>query len=69
MEESINIKSFEMELKDIGATNPIIIAFGNDSFKILKVETSRMWVSAFIFIFAKNEIMALQTDIIVLELV
>lgn len=30
-----NIKSFEMELKDIGATNPIIIAFGNDSFKIL----------------------------------
>ena len=30
-----NIKSFEMELKDIGATNPIIIAMGNDSFKIL----------------------------------
>jgi hypothetical protein len=24
-----------MELKDIGATNPIIIAMGNDSFKIL----------------------------------
>jgi hypothetical protein len=31
-----NIKSFEIELKDIGAINPIIIAFGNDSFKILK---------------------------------
>jgi hypothetical protein len=30
-----NINSFEWELKDIGATNPIIIAFGNDSFKIL----------------------------------
>ena len=30
-----NIKSFEMELKDIGATNPIIIAFGNDCFEIL----------------------------------
>ena len=30
-----NIKSFEIELKDIGATNPIIIAFGNDCFKIL----------------------------------
>ena len=30
-----NIKTFEMELKDIGATNPIIIAFDNDCFKIL----------------------------------
>ena len=30
-----NIKSFEIELKDIGAKNPIIIAFGNDCFKIL----------------------------------
>jgi len=30
-----NIESFEVELKDIGASNPIIIAFGNDSFKIL----------------------------------
>ena len=30
-----NIKLFEIELKDIGAINPIIIAFGNDSFKIL----------------------------------
>lgn len=30
-----NIESFEIELKDIGAINPIIIAFGNDCFKIL----------------------------------
>lgn len=30
-----NIISFELELKDIGAINPIIIAFGNASFKIL----------------------------------
>ena len=30
-----NIESFDVELKDIGAINPIIIAFGNDSFKIL----------------------------------
>jgi len=30
-----NIDSFETELKDIGAENPIIIAFGNDCFKIL----------------------------------
>jgi hypothetical protein len=30
-----NIESFEEELKDIGETTPIIIAFGNDSFKIL----------------------------------
>ena len=30
-----NIDSFEAELKDIGTSNPIIIAFGNDSFKIL----------------------------------
>ena len=33
--EKENIKSFEIELKDIGATNPIIIAFGSDCFKIL----------------------------------
>jgi hypothetical protein len=30
-----NIKSFEIELKDIASKNPIIIAFGNDCFKIL----------------------------------
>ena len=30
-----NINSFEIELKDIGATTPIIIAFGNDCFRIL----------------------------------
>jgi uncharacterized protein YbjQ (UPF0145 family) len=30
-----NIISFETELKDIGANNPIIIAFGNDAFNIL----------------------------------
>jgi hypothetical protein len=30
-----NIDSFETELKNIGSTNPIIIAFGNDCFKIL----------------------------------
>ena len=30
-----NINSFEEELKDIGAVNPLIVAFGNDSFKIL----------------------------------
>ena len=30
-----NIKSFEQELKDIGSINPLIIAFGNDTFNIL----------------------------------
>ncbi len=30
-----NLKSFEKELQDIGSNNPIIIAFGNDSFNIL----------------------------------
>ncbi len=30
-----NIKSFEDELSFIGTTNPIIIAFGNDCYKIL----------------------------------
>ena len=31
-----NIVSFEEELRDIGALNPTIIGFGNDSFNILK---------------------------------
>ena len=30
-----NINSFKIELKDIGANPPIIIAFGNDCFRIL----------------------------------
>lgn len=30
-----NIESFEKELNDLGAVEPIIIAFGNDSYKIL----------------------------------
>ena len=34
-DQLVLIKSFEIELKDIGAKNPIIIAFGNDCFKIL----------------------------------
>ena len=34
--EKENIKTFEQELSDIGSTNPIIIALGNDSYKILK---------------------------------
>ena len=31
-----NIVSFKEELKDIGASNPIIIGFGNHAFRILK---------------------------------
>ena len=31
-----NISSFEEELKFIGATQPILIAFGNDCYKLLK---------------------------------
>jgi len=31
-----NIDIFETELKDIGAINPIIIAFGNDCYNIIK---------------------------------
>lgn len=31
-----NISSFEEELKFIGATHPILIAFGNDCYKLLK---------------------------------
>jgi hypothetical protein len=34
--EKENIDKFEKELIDIGAKDPIIIAFGNDSYKILK---------------------------------
>lgn len=34
--EQENIRLFEQELLDIGSKNPIIIAFGNDSYKILK---------------------------------
>ena len=34
--EKENIKKFEQELIDIGSKNPIIIALGNDSYKILK---------------------------------
>ena len=34
--EKENIVSFEQELKDIGAKNPILIAMGNDTEKILK---------------------------------
>lgn len=32
-----NISSFEEELKFIGATQPILIAFGNDCYKLLKL--------------------------------
>lgn len=31
-----NVKSFEEELKDIGSDNPVLIALGNDTYKILK---------------------------------
>ena len=34
--EKENIIKFEEELKSIGSEYPIIIAFGNDSYKILK---------------------------------
>ena len=34
--EKENIIKFEEELSDIGSKSPIIIAFGNDSYKILK---------------------------------
>ena len=34
--EKENIIKFEQELVDIGSNSPIIIAFGNDSYKILK---------------------------------
>ena len=34
--EKENAETFEQELLDIGAENPIIIALGNDSYKILK---------------------------------
>ena len=34
--EKENIEKFEQELIDIGSINPIIIALGNDSYKILK---------------------------------
>jgi hypothetical protein len=34
--ERENVKMFEQELIDIGSQNPIIVAFGNDSYKILK---------------------------------
>ena len=33
--EEKNIELFEEELKDIGSINPILIAFGNNSYKIL----------------------------------
>lgn len=31
-----NIESFELELKELGSINPVIISFGNSSFKILQ---------------------------------
>ena len=34
--EKENIRNFEQELVDIGSKSPILIAFGNDSYKILK---------------------------------
>jgi hypothetical protein len=34
--EKDNVELFEKELKDIGSENPILIAFGNDTYKILK---------------------------------
>ena len=34
--EKENIEKFEQEIIDIGATNPILVALGNDSYKILK---------------------------------
>jgi hypothetical protein len=34
--ESQNIKLFQQELIDIGSNNPILIAFGNDVYKILR---------------------------------
>ena len=34
--EQENIEKFEQELKDIGSTKPIIIAFGADCYKILR---------------------------------
>jgi len=34
--EKENVKMFEQELLDIGSKNPIIVAFGNDSYNILK---------------------------------
>ena len=34
--EKENIEKFEQELIDIGAINPILVALGNDSYKILK---------------------------------
>jgi hypothetical protein len=34
--EQQNIKTFEQELMDIGSQNTIIVAFGNDSYNILK---------------------------------
>ena len=33
--EKENIDKFTQELKDIGSTKPLIIAFGNDTYKIL----------------------------------
>jgi hypothetical protein len=34
--EKENVKMFEQELLDIGSQNTIIVAFGNDSYTILK---------------------------------
>ncbi len=34
--EKKNIEIFEQELKDLGAVNPLVIAFGNDSYNILQ---------------------------------
>ena len=34
--EKENVTKFEQELLDIGSHNPILIAFGNDSYSILK---------------------------------
>ena len=42
--ENKNIEEFIKELKDVKSINPIIIAFGNDSYKILKRNLPKLHV-------------------------
>ena len=46
-----NIKSFEEELQTIGSVNPILIAFGNDCYKILHTNLQNKYFKKAIFLF------------------
>ena len=70
--EKENIRAFEQELLDIGSQNTIIVAFGNDSYNILKRNLNNKYTihkvphySAFINVDKyREEFIKLETEIL-----